>query len=621
MEVNGTLKITADRQYARYMVKCSTGETIPLGADGAPPQGVVLTVYVASTEGVMSAYTAGKVSVDVTDGLGPLARDEATNVSSMDVTDVLEEASQNGPILSLNAKVYNSGGELLAAQSFGTVRNGQNGEPGDDGVDADAVKLLLSSGYNVLCTAYGALKSAENKVTMTVNGSVPSGAAISVELLDERDAVIASKGQIGNPYDFTNIFNVQIQTRKKAPYKLRVTGTSGAYMAAEIYDVMYDTPPYVLRPETEWSAGLTFRNGDILALDLGQKDEDNHAKLSVFMWNYPASGNSTTPPLNDTVQHPDTTHWATFSSFGMLATRLFFAQYALVKNLGVETVEVTGDGGSITMKDDAGNILFQAKGGNVACNTGTFKNINVTDGSKIGGLLIQGNALSNEGLDNNAYVVMRNDPAGKLAGVGSLSETVGNNSVARFAVTKQGGLNGTNVAMTLEASGATYNFAYLGTGNGVLDGMVCGYKFCKFTCTAPNKIYDNNWLNGNSMWVVAATVSNSGVTLPRLADVRRTLGVAQGGQFCAPLTLMGDLGTTQLTVYGRNDNADSSGSHPWNTSEYPVLTDVDGHRRDSIPLKRGESVTFMLVYDGSNTGTLDGYDLKYTARMVNWLHQ
>ena len=584
MIANGSFDITAEDQYARYMVKCSTGETIPLGADGAPPQGVVLTVYVASTEGVMSAYTAGKVSVDVTDGLGPLARDEATNVSSMDVTDVLEEASQNGPILSLNAKVYNSGGELLAAQSFGTVRNGQNGEPGDDGVDADAVKLSLSSGYNVLCTAYGALKSAENKVTMTVNGSVPSGAAISVELLDERDAVIASKGQIGNPYDFTNIFNVQIQTRKKAPYKLRVTGTSGAYMAAEIYDVIYDTPPYVLRPETEWSAGLTFRNGDILALE-----DASSGKPSVYLWNYPASGNSALHPREDTVQNAETTHWATFSSFGMLATRLFFAQYALVKNLGVETVEVTGDGGSITMKDDEGNILFQAKGGNVVCNIGMFKNINVTDGSKIGGLKITGDTLTNDDFNGDAYIVFRNDGENRFAGFGMMSEAMTNNSLLRLRSMRAGGYAGTNVAAELHAGNAQYNFAFLGAGNGILNGLVAGYKPNIIKSFADGTVIDYN--QGNYVLAANYVSGTPGLILPKLTDLRKTLGTGDSTVFALPLVVCGYISTAQFKIVGRHGITGQS-------TDYPRLRNRSANDETAINMNAGDTLHLLLVYDG-----------------------
>lgn len=59
-----------------------------------------------------------------------------------------------------------------------------------------------------------------------------------------------------------------------------------------------------------------------------------------------------------------------------VATKILLAQYALVKNLGVEAID---------MKDANGNIIFQAKDGNVTCNSGTFKNITVKGNSSFEG--------------------------------------------------------------------------------------------------------------------------------------------------------------------------------------------------------------------------------------------
>lgn len=60
--------------------------------------------------------------------------------------------------------------------------------------------------------------------------------------------------------------------------------------------------------------------------------------------------------------------WKLSDKLEMVATKILLAQYALVKNLGVETID---------MKDADGKIIFQAKDGEVICNSGTFKNIKV----------------------------------------------------------------------------------------------------------------------------------------------------------------------------------------------------------------------------------------------------
>lgn len=61
-------------------------------------------------------------------------------------------------------------------------------------------------------------------------------------------------------------------------------------------------------------------------------------------------------------------YWQLGDKIELVATKILLAAYALVENLGVTAID---------MKDAAGNILFQAKDGNVTCKTGTFENVKV----------------------------------------------------------------------------------------------------------------------------------------------------------------------------------------------------------------------------------------------------
>lgn len=81
--------------------------------------------------------------------------------------------------------------------------------------------------------------------------------------------------------------------------------------------------------------------------------------------NYPGSTHDTNSGL-----------WKLADPVEIVATKILLTQYALVKNLGVETID---------MKDADGNIIFQAKDGNVTCNSGTFKNITVKGNSSFEG--------------------------------------------------------------------------------------------------------------------------------------------------------------------------------------------------------------------------------------------
>ena len=71
-------------------------------------------------------------------------------------------------------------------------------------------------------------------------------------------------------------------------------------------------------------------------------------------------------------------YWQLGDSIQLVATKILLATYALVKNLGVEAID---------MRDANNNIIFTAKDGAVTCKTGTFENITVTSGT-IGGFEI-----------------------------------------------------------------------------------------------------------------------------------------------------------------------------------------------------------------------------------------
>ena len=88
----------------------------------------------------------------------------------------------------------------------------------------------------------------------------------------------------------------------------------------------------------------------------------SHAKTAS---NFPGSATDTNSGL-----------WKLADKLEIVATKILLAQYALVKNLGVEVID---------MKDVSGNIIFQAKDGNVTCNSGTFKNITVKGNSSFEG--------------------------------------------------------------------------------------------------------------------------------------------------------------------------------------------------------------------------------------------
>ena len=92
--------------------------------------------------------------------------------------------------------------------------------------------------------------------------------------------------------------------------------------------------------------------------------------------------------------------------------------------------------------------------------------INATAGL-IGGLKIVGNSLTNEGFNNDAYIIMRNDTNNVFCGIGGnvLPASTGTRAVARFENSYNGGSTndpyqtsfGANYAAIVSAKNARYN--------------------------------------------------------------------------------------------------------------------------------------------------------------------
>jgi hypothetical protein len=92
------------------------------------------------------------------------------------------------------------------------------------------------------------------------------------------------------------------------------------------------------------------------------------------------------------------TYWKVGDKFGLVATNILLATYSLIKNLGVETIE---------MKDANGNVVFSAKDGVVECNAGKFDSITVTNANVSGKLIADALYLKfgagNESCDCSMY--------------------------------------------------------------------------------------------------------------------------------------------------------------------------------------------------------------------------
>ena len=250
------------------------------------------------------------------------------------------------------------------------------------------------------------------------------------------------------------------------------------------------------------------------------------------------------------------------------------------------------------------------------------EHLTVTGSSKIAGFSVSGNGLTNTPFNNDAYVIFRNDAHKCFAGIGGnvLPTSSGLRAVARFEnedTSDWWGLN-RNIATLFSAKNGRYNHAFLGSGNGNLDGWIGGYRYSKYNLTSANTIYSGySNLKDNNRWVIYSSVDNSGITLPKLSEVRDALSIGSSTKFCVEFTIIADLDSRDFDIYGRNSKKSSDNTYPWNTSEYPNLVHWDNDHWDSLAMGAGDSLTVLLIYDSSKGGSKGGYPLTYTARVIN----
>ena len=250
------------------------------------------------------------------------------------------------------------------------------------------------------------------------------------------------------------------------------------------------------------------------------------------------------------------------------------------------------------------------------------EHLTVTGSSKIAGFSVSGNGLTNTPFNNDAYVIFRNDAHKCFAGIGGnvLPTSSGLRAVARFEnedTSDWWGLN-RNIATLFSAKNGRYNHAFLGSGNGNLDGWIGGYRYSKYNLTRANTIYSGySNLKDNNRWVIYSSVDNSGITLPKLSEVRDALSIGSSTKFCVEFTIIADLDSKNFVIYGRNSKKSSDNTYPWNTSEYPNLVHWDNDHWDSLAMGAGDSLTVLLIYDSSKGGSKGGYPLTYTARVIN----
>lgn len=298
------------------------------------------------------------------------------NVSDFSVGDTMvingTVSDKKSITISLYAKVtaIDTNRAIITAQSLYYIASGENGEDGNDGVDAITIDI---SPENILH------KKATTKSTYKVNIKVYRGDTalsygddgFSCSDLAIMVSGFSYKGSLnGNVYTY----DISIEANKAPNTSIKVTikvGNKTFTRNIKINTVADGQPGAkgdrgpALRGPQAWSdcaVGYMFQSG--------ASGEEYKDLVLYGGYYYSCIKSHTKTASNNPGSATDTNSglWKLADPVEIVATKILLTQYALVKNLGVETID---------MKDAEGNIIFQAKDGNVTCKSGIFENVTV----------------------------------------------------------------------------------------------------------------------------------------------------------------------------------------------------------------------------------------------------
>ena len=321
--------------------------------------------------------------------------DGIINVSDFSVGDTMvingTVSDKKSITISLYAKVtaIDTNRAIITAQSLYYIASGENGE---DAITIDITPPIILHKKTATNTSYAVtIKVFEGtKQLISSNGS---GSSFKCNV----DTSNFPTGLKGNTVAGTNVYTlilvVEANSNPSKDIAISIVCRGVTHKRTVSFKTVADGQPGAkgdrgpaLRGPQAWSdcaVGYVFQSG---------VSGEEYKDVVLYGDNYYSCIKSHTKTTdNNPGSTADTNSglWKLADKLEIVATKILLAQYALVKNLGVEAID---------MKDDKGNIIFQAKDGNVTCNSGTFTNGTFTNVKVIGSIRNPFN-LANDSFD------------------------------------------------------------------------------------------------------------------------------------------------------------------------------------------------------------------------------
>ncbi len=197
-----------------------------------------------------------------------------------------------------------------------------------------------------------------------------------------------------------------------------------------------------------------------------------------------------------------------------------------------------------------GNVTFTKEGRIIAVDAELSGKITAESG-RLGGFNIIGYGLTNDFDTDLAYIVFRYDPEKIFAGIGTnvFSQTTGMRVAARFENENTRNEYGSNIALSLSAQNAKYNFAILAKGAIVTNGLNIGFGLNRLTLVGGTTTIDIKY--GTNILIVCNSSSYTTAYLPTIAIIQAALNISSSTDFCITLNIMADLAcTTNYRLWG-----------------------------------------------------------------------
>lgn len=363
--------------------------------------------------------------------------------------------------------------------------------------------------------------------------------------------------------------------------------------------------------DSEWAIGTEYRNDSNItdgSLEVRYVDvvlvKNNNVETGWDAYRCKLTHVSST-----SITYENTSYWEKFSAnVGTIFTSLIIAKNAKINFLQGNQLTIQQDDGTITAGISGSNegeeIRFWAgsespddapfrvdkKGVTYASDAHIEGEVTATSGS-VGGFEIgEGRLGISDGMQGGKDgMYLYSDLLGFNSGnrqllIGAYN-ILGMNELGYFQST--GDPYVPNYGIRFNISGRSQNFAFSGNGDGVLNGMVTGYKVWNIASHKSNLISILNKIE-NTTLIYTCLHQNAYISLPTSGAIESALNISQSQDFGIMFTIVSmPQGSYSSRVYGKSSDV--------TTTTVPKLFNQSGSVVAYIALNKGETLRFNLV--------------------------